>query len=165
MRITRNWIKKGTYQAFCYFLHYAAGWLGYSWAQGRSVLCRLNLKRIFTFTCQFTQPPLNSPDGSLITGSVEKANTFNEYCVCVFTTDDNKTPVTPKKIEDACMLSSIEFSLEKDYKALRLLKSNCSFGSDGRPSLLLHNFARVMSEPLSYFSILYFGVNSYYHVG
>ena len=36
------------------------------------------------------------------------------------------------------------------YKALKSLKPKCSYGPDGLPSILLHNLARVLSEPLSF---------------
>ena len=96
------------------------------------------------------QPPLKSADGRLITDSLEKANTFNQYFASVFTIDDNKTPVCSSSTKENCTLSDVEFCPAKVYKALKSLKPKCSYGPDGLPSILLHNLARVLSEPLSF---------------
>lgn len=43
-------------------------------------------------------PPLKSPDGSLISGSVEKANTFNEDFSSVFERYNKKLPPALRKL-------------------------------------------------------------------
>jgi Reverse transcriptase (RNA-dependent DNA polymerase) len=96
------------------------------------------------------QPSLKSPDGRLITDSLEKANTFNQYFASVFTIDDNKIPVCSSSTNENCMQSDVEFCPAKVYKSLKSLKPKCSYGPDGLPSILLHNLARVLSEPLSF---------------
>lgn len=94
-------------------------------------------------------PPLRSPDGRLITNSVEKANIFNEYFASVFTSDDNKIPTCNSKA-NGNMLTEVDFSPAIVYKALRSFKPKCSHGPDGLPSILLRNLSRALSDPLSF---------------
>jgi hypothetical protein len=63
------------------------------------------------------------------------------------------------KVKENIRLCDVEFSPVKVYKVLRSLKPECSYGPDGLPSILLHNLAGVLSEPLSF--IFY----SSYHTG
>jgi hypothetical protein len=95
-------------------------------------------------------PSLESPDDKLITSPLEKANAFNQYFASVFTVDDGRTPVCNLKTDQNCTISDVEFSPRKVYKALRSLKPKHSYGPDGLPSIMLHNLARAVSEPLSF---------------
>jgi hypothetical protein len=101
-------------------------------------------------SCNKDIPPLKSTDGRQIIDPVEKANTFNEYFASVFTLDDKKSPVCDSKVRENILLCDVEFSPVKVYKVLKSLKSKCSYGPDGLPSILLHNLAGVLSEPLSF---------------
>jgi hypothetical protein len=66
-------------------------------------------------------------------GPLEKANTFNDNFASVFTLEDNRTPRSSQQVKENVMLSDFEFSPVKVYRALRSLKSKCSYGPDGLP--------------------------------
>jgi hypothetical protein len=105
-------------------------------------------------SCNRDFPPLKSTGDRHIIDPSEKANLFNEYFASVFTVDDKKSPVCDLKVKENMQLCNVEFSPAKVYKALRSLKPKCSHGPDGLPSILLHNLAGILSEPLS--CIFYF---------
>jgi hypothetical protein len=76
----------------------------------------------------------------LITGSIEKANTFNEYFASEFTINNNKIPVCTQQVEDTCMRLNVEFSSEK------LFQSKYNFGPESLPSLLPHNLVKIIKQ-------------------
>lgn len=69
------------------------------------------------------------------------------------------------QIDQHCMLSDVEFNASKVSKALRSQKISYSYGPDGLPSILLHNLAQVINEPLSFILMLLYDMEHNHQVG
>jgi hypothetical protein len=93
-------------------------------------------------------PTLKSLEDKLITSLAERTNVFIQYFASVFTVDDGRNPVCNSKTDQNCTISDVEFIPRKMYIALSSLNPKHSYGPDGLPSIMIHNLARVVSEPL-----------------
>ena len=77
-------------------------------------------------------PPLVESNNKL---AVSNHIVLNDYSASVFTTDNGLLPVFPPLLPVEESLSSVLFSFDKVFKALKSLPSKCSTTPDGFPSV------------------------------
>ena len=78
-------------------------------------------------------PPLVESNNKLAVSNHDQYIVLNDYFASVFTTDDGLLPVFPPLYPVGESLSSVLFSFDKVFKALKSLPSKCSATPDGFP--------------------------------
>lgn len=94
-------------------------------------------------------PVLSSPDGSIYTSDIDKANCLNRFFSSVYTTSDNITPNFISRVPNNVNLDSVIFSECKVSNAINRLKSNSPGGPDGLPSTFFKGCSLSLCAPLA----------------
>ena len=96
-------------------------------------------------------PPIESPDGEIITDDLRKATLFNDHFATQSTLNvpDGKTPLLDPDVKPVPTLSDIKTTEQEVLHLLNTLNQNKSTGPDGIPVKFLKMTALLIAEPLS----------------
>lgn len=122
-------------------------------AKEEELVRKNNIKRFYQFVNKKISnkspiPNVRRPDGVLTTSVSENCEIFNNYFSSVFTADDGVLQQLPARADSNLALSSVEFTPEKVFSALRSLRPTLSAGPDGIHNVFLKNCAAALCVPL-----------------
>ena len=87
-------------------------------------------------------------NGSFVNDDYMKCQVFNDFFASVFTQDNGETPAVTSRVPSSTKLSSISFTPQVVYSALKKLKPSTSVGPDGIPNIFLKNCSIALAVPL-----------------
>jgi hypothetical protein len=123
-------------------------------AKEMEMLRKNNLKSFYNFVNKKTSNrsvigDIRCPDGSMTSDVRKKCDIFNEFFASVFTIDNGSSPpMASRQSSDRLKLTSILFTPDLVFSALRNLKPSTTVGSDNIPNMLLKNSASALCVPL-----------------